>query len=51
MLSGDLSRWPRKALTEHRAILAAIRAGDADAAAAAASRPRGAVLVRHQGLG
>jgi DNA-binding GntR family transcriptional regulator len=51
MLSGDLSRWPRKALTEHRAILAAIRAGDADAAAAAASAHVRAVLTRHQGLG
>ena len=31
MLSGDLSRWPRKALAEHKAILAAIREGDAEA--------------------
>lgn len=51
MLSGDLSRWPRKALTEHRAILAAIRAGDSDAAAAAASAHVQAVLTRHQDLG
>lgn len=51
MLSGDLSRWPRKALAEHRAILAAIRAGDADAATAAASAHVRAVLERHQSRG
>lgn len=51
MLSGDLSRWPRKALAEHRVILAAIRTGDADAAAAAASAHVRAVLTRHQDLG
>ncbi|WP_162260844.1 GntR family transcriptional regulator [Nocardioides sp. Soil805] len=51
MLSGDLSRWPRKALAEHRAILAAIRMGDAEAAQAAASAHVQAVLTRHQELG
>jgi DNA-binding GntR family transcriptional regulator len=49
MLSGDLSRWPRKALAEHRAILTAIRAGDAEAATAAARAHVAAVLARHQG--
>lgn len=47
MLSGDLSRWPRKALAEHKAILAAIREGDADAAERAARDHVAAVLTRH----
>lgn len=47
MLSGDLSSWPRKALAEHKAILAAVRAGDADAAGRAARDHVAAVLSRH----
>lgn len=47
MLSGDLSRWPRKALAEHKAILAAIRAGDPGAAERAARDHVAAVLARH----
>jgi DNA-binding GntR family transcriptional regulator len=47
MLSGDLSRWPRKALAEHKAILAAIRAGDPAAADLAARAHVAAVLARH----
>lgn len=47
MLSGDLSRWPRKAVAEHKAILAAIRAGDATAAEKAAREHVHAVLTRH----
>lgn len=48
MLSGDLSRWPRKALAEHKAILAAIRAGDPGAAERAARDHVAAVLARHR---
>ncbi|MEO5666260.1 MAG: GntR family transcriptional regulator [Nocardioides sp.] len=51
MLSGDLSRWPRKALAEHKAILAAIRAGDAGAAETAARDHVAAVLARHLSRG
>lgn len=47
MLSGDLAQWPRKALTEHRRILAAIRAGDPARAEAAARQHIGAVFTRH----
>ncbi|UUZ58414.1 FCD domain-containing protein [Nocardioides sp. B-3] len=47
MLSGDLSRWPRKALAEHKTILAAIRAGDPGAADRAARDHVAAVLARH----
>ena len=47
MLSGDLSRWPRKAVAEHKAILAAIRAGDPGAADQAARDHVAAVLTRH----
>lgn len=47
MLSGDLSRWPRKALAEHKTILAAIRAGDPGAADKAARDHVAAVLDRH----
>lgn len=47
MLSGDQSRWPSSALAEHKAILAAIRAGDAPAAERAARDHVAAVLTRH----
>ena len=47
MLSGDLSRWPRKAVAEHKVILAAIRSGDAVAAEKAARDHVHAVLTRH----
>lgn len=47
MLSGDLSRWPRKAVAEHKRILAAVRAGDADAAEQAAREHMASVLSRH----
>lgn len=47
MLSGDLSRWQREALAEHRTILAAIREGDALAAERAARDHVAAVLTRH----
>lgn len=36
MLSGDSATWPKQAVAEHRRILEAILAGDADAAEAAA---------------
>jgi DNA-binding GntR family transcriptional regulator len=48
MLSGDLSRWPRKAVAEHKAIVAAIRDGDAQAADRAARDHVAAVLSRHR---
>ena len=47
MLSADLSRWPRMALAEHKAILAAISEGDALAAERAARDHVAAVLTRH----
>jgi DNA-binding GntR family transcriptional regulator len=47
MMSGDLCRLPRKAVAEHKAILAAIREGDADAAGRAACEHVAAVLARH----
>lgn len=48
MLSGDLVAWPRDAMVEHEAILAALIDGDADASEAAARRHIEQVVGRWQ---
>ncbi len=47
MLTDDQSRWPSATLTEHEAILAAIREGDALAAERTTRDHVAAVLTRH----
>lgn len=48
MLAGDLTRWPTLACAEHRHVLVAVRAGDHEAAEAAARDHIERIRERHR---